>query len=125
MTLEDLLNTLIQGGWKPRGENVELYLTSKNTFWEKIVIFIGNAGWFKKWWCTYRELVSKESWLWQFCVKNRLVKEDDGHITRIINLYKDDGSIVDGWWDYHYWLMICSILDESELEEFLIENIKI
>ena len=72
-----------------------------------------------------RQLTSKESGLWQFCVKNKLVKEDDGHITRIINVYKDDGTIVDGWWDYHYWLMICSILDESDLEKFLLDNIKI
>lgn len=72
-----------------------------------------------------REIVSVNSGLWQFCVENKFVKEDDGHITRIINLYKSDESIVDGWWDYHYWLMICSILDESELENFLLENIKL
>jgi hypothetical protein len=54
-----------------------------------------------------------------------MVKEDDGHIARIINLYKSDEAIIDGWWNYHYWLMICSTLDESELEEFLLDNIKI
>jgi hypothetical protein len=72
-----------------------------------------------------RELVSKESWLWQFCVKNKLVKEDDWHITRIISEYKDNKWIIDGWSDYHYWLMICSILDDIELKDFLIENIQI
>lgn len=72
-----------------------------------------------------RQLTSKESWLWKFLCENKMVKEDDGHITIIINVYKDYESIVDGWWDYHYWLMICSILDESELEQFLLDNIKI
>jgi hypothetical protein len=28
--------------------------------------------------------------------ENRMVKEDDGHIARIINLYKSDEAIIDG-----------------------------
>ena len=126
--LEQLLNSLIEKGWKPRGENVELYLTSKNTFWEKIVIFIGNASWFKKWWWTYRELVSKESWLWQFVCENGMVNEKHKH-ERIL-----DPTFWEWWadckrqehdWNYWYRLIESALLDEDKLEDFLLSNIKV
>ena len=126
--MEELLNKLIEKGWKPRGENVELYWTSKNTFWEKIVIFIGNAGWFKKWWWTYRELVSKESWLWQFVCENGMVNEKHKH-ERIL-----DPTFWEWWadckrqehdWNYWYRLIESALLDEDKLEDFLLSNIKV
>ena len=115
-----LFKELMKRGWKVYWEYDEL-MSYWQTRWKR-------DFWFWVLWETkysLRELVSKESWLRQFCCKNKLVKEDDGHITRIISEYKDNKWIIDGWSDYHYWLMICSILDDSELEDFLIENIQI
>lgn len=134
--LEQLLNSLIEKGWIPRWKNVELYWTSKNTFWEQIVIFIGNAGWFKKWWWTYRELVSKESWLWQFVCdrEHRLINKRnyDGVSLdkRLKNPYADYGGVDTEYeWitglDYQYRLIESSLKDESELEDFLLSNIVI
>ena len=122
--MEELLNKLIQRWWKP----FDVKWISEY-FFESVPVGLYRLCWKKPDYdynvYSKRDLVSKESGLWQFCIKNKLVKEDDGHITRIINVYKDDDTIVDGWWNYHYWLMICSILDESDLEEFLLENIKL
>ena len=120
--MEELLNKLIEKGWKPRWENVELYWTSEDTFWEKVVIFNGNAGWFKKWWCTYRELVSKESWLWQFVCENGLVEMYEWFYWQ--NIFQLDSKEYD-YTDYQYWILESSLKNESELEDFLLENIKV
>ena len=121
--MEELLNKLIKKWWKPFGWDDKLSSLHKEFWvWKWYIRF---HNWMDSELFDLRQLTSKESGLWQFCVKNKLVKEDDGHITIIINVYKDYESIVDGWWDYHYWLMICSILDESDLEQFLIDKIKI
>jgi len=116
--MEELLNKLIEKGWKPR--DIETLYIEK--VWNDVHLLLP-----ERWHMRYsmRKLTSKESGLWQYVCENGMVKEDDGHITRIINLYKSDETIVDGWWNYHYWLMICSILDESELEQFLLDNIKV
>ena len=103
--MEELLNKLIEKGWKPRWEKVELHWTSNNTFWEKVVIFNGNAGWFKKWWCTYRLVDMHEWFYWQ-------------------NIFHLDSKEYD-YTDYQYWILESSLIDEDELEDFLIENINI
>ncbi len=127
--MEELLNKLIERWWKPFGNHKWKYwydnLEINNTKKKMYMSFFTWTSWryVESHWL--REICSKESWLRQFCCENKMVKEDDGHITRIINLYKSDESIVDWWWDYHYWLMICSLLDEDDLEQFLIENIKV
>jgi len=119
--MEELLNKLIKCGWKPRWEKVKLYWTSKDTFWENIVVFNCNAGWFKRWWCTYRELVSKESGLWQFCCKNGMV----------VRKWQWTNWL---WWepekcfdykDYEYRLIVSALLNVNELEKFLLDNIKV
>ena len=119
--MEKLLNKLIEKGWKPRGENVELHWTSKDTFWEEIVIFNGNAGWFKKWWCTYRELVSKESWLWQFCCRNKLVSWKPEWIKTCGWVVREEKKPNNS----HYWIIESALIDKSELEKFLLDNIKV
>lgn len=69
-----------------------------------------------------RQLTSKESWLWQFCCENGMVKVDNSSI---------ELNIMSEWYwvltdrDYHYWLIKSALEDESELEQFLLENIKI
>ena len=117
MTIEILLNKLIEK-WR-------------NVFWHKDRINAEKCKYSE--WIFYefenhnmsislRELVSKDSWLRQFCCENKLVKEDCSSI----ELY-----IISEWYwimtdsYYQFWLMMCSLKDESELEQFLIDNIKI
>lgn len=122
--MEELLNKLIEKGWKPRWENVELYWVSKNTFWERIVIFIGNAGWFKKWWCTYRELVSKESGLWQFVCEKELVYRI-WHDEKTYKKRKNDDWETKFAYSSDYWIIQSSLCEEENLEQFLLDNIKV
>ena len=65
-----------------------------------------------------RELVSTDSWLWQFVCENKMQKERPP--------YNRDS---DTYWftiqEYQYRLIESSLKDESELEEFLLSNIVI
>ena len=78
-----------------------------------------------------RQLTSKESWLWQFVCENWMIRVTEGNSlcnwlfweeiyydeTQTDKLYKND--------NYKYWLIECSLKDESELEQFLLDNIKV
>ena len=86
MTLEELLNKLIEEGWKPFGNkkikdaktarwNINLLdekMNNVSKFKDKVA--------FTNWVLIFdeinmRELVSKESWLWQFVCENGMVEE--------------------------------------------------
>ena len=70
---------------------------------------------------SFRELVSKESNLWQFVCENKFYKdynEDSG-------TYWDSTMKIYNYRDYQYWLIESSLKDESELEQFLLSNIKV
>ena len=103
--LEQLLNSLIEKGWKPFGNCNRFdfrdlwlyYFANDNGRWSKYPL---------------RMLVSKESWLWQFVCENGMVAEKSEWI-----LYRYD--------DYKYRLTNCALKDESELEDFLLSNIKV
>ena len=125
--MEELLNKLIEKGRKPREEDVKVLNTGVNTFNERVVRFKTNKGWFKSWWWTYRELVSKESWLWRFVAYKKMV--DKEKIWRYYEMILDDNWIDAK--DYRpFWLeerliIESALIDESELEGFLLSNIKI
>lgn len=128
--MEELLNKLIKKGWRPFKikDNMYLYCFKDN----KILI---SYYYFDTEWecnhedkrCDYRQLTSKESGLWQFCCKNGMVKHE---------IYEDIQSWEhttaehsDFWytsWDnYEYRIIECALKDESELEKFLLDNIKV
>lgn len=74
-----------------------------------------------------RQLVSKESWLWQFCCKNRLTNRD-GDWSK--NAERDEDWVIDRDClifssDYEYWLIESALKDEDELESFILDNIKV
>ena len=113
--MEELLERLIKNWWKPFGDNRCTYHIEYNDYeiafyrydyrsdddrYERI---------FNK---SIRDLVSKESWLWQFVCENGMVAEKSEWI-----LYRYD--------DYKYRLTNCALKDESELEDFLLSNIKV
>ena len=105
--LEQLLNSLIEKGWKPR-------------WYEWVAFYIENKviNWLWWWKTTFRELVSKESWLWQFVCENCLqVWEFNNRERNGKDLYTDIY--------YEYRLIESALKDESELEDFLLNSIKL
>ena len=120
--MEELLNKLIEKGWKPFGKDYEEYAN-----WCLIYSYKGKFDIFSVWKypTTYRELVSKESWLWQFVCENGMLRYAGGDRAKNYDEYAnecDDCCRRDG---YQYRLIESSLKDESELEEFLLENIKV
>ena len=81
--------------------------------------------------CNIRDLVSKSSWLWQFVCENHLY---------IYKMWENKNFIQDHFKNeyneccyqylydkscYEYYLLESSLKDESELEDFLLSNIKV
>jgi hypothetical protein len=75
-----------------------------------------------------RDLVSRESWLWQFVCENEMVKEWHKH-ERILDPtfweWRADCKRQEHEWNYWYRLIESALKDESELEDFLLSNIVI
>ena len=120
--LEQLLNSLIEKGWKPRWLLNEIeYIHAFNDVnqWWRVEISYGDHWYYK----ALRQIVSKESWLWQFVCENGMV-EDKWEIR-----YKADenNDINDANYmsEFYYWLLESSLKDDSELEDFLLNSIKI
>lgn len=81
----------------------------------------------QKWHWNFRELVSKESWLWQFVCENGMIPKENHE--RVYDV---------SWWEYwvdckaqiisrelEYRLIESALKDESELEKFILDNVKI
>lgn len=125
--MEELLNKLIQRWWKPLGTKNKVFKVMKTK----------HNWWYFDWWfwneiCfSLRELVSKESWLRQFCCENQMIRVTENNSlcnwlfweeiyydeTQTYKLYKND--------NYEYWLIESALCDEDKLEQFLLDNIKI
>lgn len=124
--MEELLNKLIEKGrvpfwlkWVDKAEYAEQYFRNYNwNFW-----------W--EWWSkrkSIRDIVSKDSWLWQYVCENKIIEQwktvHDFVMKHIC--YADENRC---WWfsmcNAEYYIMMCSLLDESELEQFLLDNIKV
>lgn len=118
MTLEKLLNILCEKGWKPFwDENVKEIKIYSDMDME--CIYWKNKSDF--YYFSPREITSKESGLWQFVCENGMVVRKRQWTNRL-------------WWepekcfdykDYEYRIIESSLKDESELEKFLLENIKV
>ena len=148
--MEELLNKLIEKGWKPFGITCTDFI--KGTGLECIPSYCFNPHphmWFPWWTRKYhrpslRQIASKESWLWQFCIANHLLKkysdlwDDDEYIIWRWQNWMDwkttDWEYIDENYDsdiyhqdesYQRWLIESSLKDESELEDFLLNSIKI
>lgn len=162
--MEELLNKLIEKGWIPFGiygnwdlewERICIEEQDEYTNEYRLKVYWINVDYVEfNWLCdedkhfsdrfSLREIVSKWSWLWQFCIANHLLKKysdlwDDWEY--IIGRWQDwkdckteDWEYIDDNRDsdiyhqddsYQYRLIESSLKDESELEEFLPQNIKI
>ena len=122
--MEELLNKLIERGWKPFGEkeikDIKI-LKTKDKRWN----FVCQIPWWISKHCTYRELVAKESWLRQYVCENKLWKDIDEEKY----WHKKTPKMSElRTYDYHfeeYRLIESALKDESELEDFLLDNIKV
>ena len=146
--MEELLNKLIKRGWKPfwiRWEETRIKIERN----EDLDMQIFKLDWIIieqhhriSW--SLRNLTSKESWLWQFVCENKLVNkyadisdEEEAYIWKwkswldAIDINWDYIRLDDDYDEYHqdtdykYWLIESALKDESELEEFLLDNIKV
>ena len=118
--MEELLNKLIEKGWKPFGMWKKRKVFAR---WDKTVSFsYQDDEWIEFYTYLIRDVVSKESWLWQFVCENKLIKKD--RFTWMISpdpLWEDQYNYT----DYRYRLIESALKDESELESFILDNIKV
>lgn len=119
--LENLLNFLIKRGRKPWGRIIE-----KIRPWGDHQIFLDyssedttNREYYKN----YRELVSMESWLWQFVCQNKLLSDKVDLQDYIEDSFWFRRCPRDSNWSYR--LMRVAFVGEEDLEKFLIDNIKL
>ena len=68
-----------------------------------------------------RQLTSKESWLWQFCCRNKLVDWKPEWIKTCGWIVREEKQPSNS----HYRLIESALCDEDKLEKFLLDNIKI
>lgn len=129
MTLEELLNILLERGWKPRNREKTLHICCYDKCKWMDYQWVHLDGWFmnedsKK----FRELVSKESGLWQYVCENGMVNTNDTPEENAINCWIHNKKDLTEWWymrNYQYRLIESALKDESELESFILDNIKI
>jgi len=130
--LEQLLNSLIEKGWKPFWD--ERIVPYVKIDYRQIAFYKLCDDWMYQWLfdTDIRTVLSKESLLWQFVCENKMVRletdswENDSYRC----YYNDDGYPKDYFFemerdDYRFWLIESALKDESELEDFLLSNIKI
>ena len=113
--LEQLLIKLIEKGWRIENPNARIS-DVKYMYWLRelrIVYETDRRDAVRQY--PIRFLVSKESNLWQFVCENGMVEHRN---------YWVDTEI---WQDeqYKYRLIESALKDESELEDFLLQNIKV
>lgn len=142
--MEELLNKLIERGrkpfWNKKIKDAKTSRWNKNLLNEetnKVSKFKDKVA-FTNWVLIFdeinmRELVSKESWLRQFVCENGMIeigywkireKYDETAPTTDKNKVITYSQLL--WEDnYEYRLMESALKDESELERFLLDNIKV
>lgn len=120
--LENLLNSLVQRGWKPfnyiwTAERIEV-----DDNFEIAIVFITWEFAYH----TIRDLVVLESWLWQFVCNNKLYKETNksweswGVSVNSVNVVEFCSCSLP-----QFRLLESALIPEEELGKFLVENIVI
>ena len=124
MAIWQLMKNLRDKGWIPRWYN-EVIHTVYDKKHKMIWLYKEGKKYlelvYKK---SLRDLCSKESWLWQFCVENEMVFIPKWEIPYVERNYIFDYECYEVS-EFQYWLMVWALLKEDELEQFLLDNIKI
>ena len=127
--LEQLLNSLIQrwrvpfGEWYHRSPYKRVSIHKNYNKERTYVLFDSNNH---SHWKVLRQVVSKESWLWQFVCEHWMIKTymNIEHESR----RHSDKKHTPVWAfdnQSYYYLIESALKDESELEQFLLDNIKL
>lgn len=146
MTVEQLLNKLIEKGWRPYEDRY----VKRAKFWysvhfivRPIVNFV--LEWYAEATVPLKEiLTSEESWFRQFCIANHLLKkysdlwDDDEYVIwrrwNWMDWKTTDWEYIDENYDsdiyhqdesYQYRIIESALKDKNELEDFLLQNIRI
>ena len=117
--LEQLLNSLIEKGFRPFNipEITEIkYISTKNKL--RITSHQNNRDYKDDF--SLRDLVSINSWLWQFVCENGMVKRK----WQWTNWEWWDNNCYN-YEDYEYRLIESALTDEDKLEDFILSNIKL
>ena len=128
--MEELLNKLIEKGWKPfwvDRDNRKCIITYHKPLLDKpyfLISYFRDDIW-RTWWEQFniRELVAKESWLWQFVYDNWYNQEKKEY-----REWYTKYNMKAEYWDtndYEYYLIESALCDEDKLEQFILDNIKI
>lgn len=128
--LEKLLHSLIGEGWNPwRIEWDDIEFFNLNMKRRNIHIWYMDYSTpeeekYDQEFKTFRELVSMESWLWDFVVKNKLY--DDTEFNKIVDYMWEECDRQRPEYRIDtpsYRLVKSALIPEEELGEFLVENI--
>lgn len=132
--LSKLLNDLLRMWWKPFNRDKTLHIDCYDKCKWLNYKWIHLDGWFMNEESrTLRELVSIDSWLWQFVCENGMLDADyDYEWWALVDAEDWCISEHETWCreiqtntDWGYRLIESSLKDESELEQFLLQNIKV
>ena len=123
--MEELLNKLIEKGWKPYNLNTIEKAEKRTEFWFTFTtIYKEKSDVF-----TIRELVSRESGLWQFVCENGMTKKMEKNPRGIwINSWAKSAYEkypVFTMEKAEYRIIESALTDEDKLEDFLLSNIRI
>ena len=120
--LENLLTSLVHRGRKPWGLR----------YFAEVMVFKTYIDFITKKWASsptsLRELVSLESWLWQFVCSHLLIWPNKNDWLKNADV-GDEGYITSDQYytalNYQYRLLESALIPEEELAQFLVENIKL
>jgi len=120
--LEQLLNSLIEKGFIP----FNIPCITNVSFLRRLWITSHQNDRDYKFDFSLRDLASKESWLWQFVCENGMIKRQKEET--LIEFYDNlrwRTEIVYDDAEYEYRVIESALKDESELEDFLLNSIKL
>lgn len=120
--MEELLNKLIKRGWKPFWWDDKLSSLHKEYgVWKWYIRF---HDWMDSELFDLRQLVSKESWLWQFVCENGMI-EDEHYCWDWYIHWDDNWRIEIRQKNYRYRIIQSALCDEDKLEQFILDNIQL
>lgn len=119
--LENLLNSLIKRGWKPGDFSGESEI--KISEYQGVVIYMKTEDAVLGVKTKLRNLVSIESWFWQFVCQNKLFSDKVDLQDYLEDSYWFRRCPFDTNWMYR--IMQSALYSEEDLAKFLFENIKV
>lgn len=124
--IEKLIYKLIELWWKPFWFHEWKYWYNAIEYSNnRLILSFGEGAWKFVRAYSLRNISSIDSWLWQFVCENGMTEKKIEYWEKFtwtqMLRYTDDYV----WSMYQYYLLESALKDENELEEFLLNNIKL